>query len=147
MNLERVLNTVKSHSVGIALSSEIDGHVLICHWWLRNDCGTGCCAERIRLCSETPWTWSLSRTGLVVASRTHAPSLLPPPNTIMFFETRSGFPTANLSVKKDAPEYFETIFVKIWRYIWWFYFFIARNVSLYFPIINKDWYHCSEVLF
>ena len=62
---------------------------------------------------KQPRTWSLSRTGLVVASRTHAPSLLPPPNTIMFFETKSGFPTANLSGKKDAPEYFETIFVKI----------------------------------
>ena len=53
MNLEGVLNTVKSHSIGIALSSEIDGRVLFPRWWLRNEWGIEHCAERIRWCSQT----------------------------------------------------------------------------------------------
>ena len=53
MNLEGVLNTVKSHAIGIALSSEIDGHVLSPRWWLRNEWGVEYCAECICLCSET----------------------------------------------------------------------------------------------
>lgn len=53
MNLERVLNTVKLHTIGIALSSEIDGYVLFPCWWLRNEWGVEYCAEHIGLCSET----------------------------------------------------------------------------------------------